>query len=135
DLPEGSLVAPEATERELRDLVALRVGPVQRRVQDLVQCRHRHRLRPAGQRVLGTDHLRLPEPKNTHRASFFRPRKPQYGWPCSPLQGTADALRARRPREAEPAAQGPSRAACPPGAGLARLYGRQAGGRGFTTTW
>jgi len=72
DLPERTLLAPEAAKRELGDLAAGRVRPLQRRAEHLVHRRHWHRLVPARQRVLLADHLRLPEAENAHHASSGR---------------------------------------------------------------
>ena len=65
-LPERLLLTPEAAERELGYLAALRVRRRQRRAEHGVPLRNGHWRVPPGQRVLRADHLRLPEPENAH---------------------------------------------------------------------
>src|SRR5262249_17918528 len=72
-LPERLLLAPEAAERELGDLAALRVRRQQWRTEHRVQLRHGHGRVATRQCLLRPDHLRLPEPENAHRASFGNP--------------------------------------------------------------
>src|SRR5690606_24820226 len=56
-LPERAFGAPEAAERELGDLGAVRVGRREGGVEDLVARRHRDGLVPPGECLLRRDHL------------------------------------------------------------------------------
>src|SRR5215470_10756937 len=65
-LPEDALGAPEAAERELGYLSALRVRRAQAGAEHLVPGGRRHRRRPAGQRLVRCDHPRLVEAEQSH---------------------------------------------------------------------